>query len=113
MWILRILGFESREAAQRRADDAAWKARRRQEEADRLRQHQAAFRCNVCGSPSSGPGTSRTPKYNDEGKISLFGDRPYTDWGKPKGLYYCSRGNHWACGWHIFRGICNNCANRL
>jgi hypothetical protein len=83
--------------------------------------HQRRFRCHVCRTPSRGPHISTTVEF---GWVSSWKDtdEPYyegieyvqhVNWDQPTGLWRCVRCHAWTCGDHLYKTICQRCADKL
>jgi len=79
---------------------------------ERLIAFQKDFICQVCGKPSAGP-------YDDTHEISIQG-MPETvggiQWDKPSDMEKCTVCGHWAHTKpekHIYKGICQTCAEKM
>jgi len=74
---------------------------REERAAAKLRKHQAAFVCHVCGAPSLGPlhVEGRTPQYNADGQMvgSVISRLDKVQWRTPKSLERCDTCRQWAC----------------
>lgn len=90
-----------KEEKERQAKESA--ERRKKE---RLANHQAKFKCCVCGKPSSGPTKKTTHDHDGPGSS-------YYDWDDPAGLRKCSVCGRWACNNHWYSGYCKNCGEKL
>lgn len=84
-----------------------------QEIADRDRQKKIdwlgkKFNCHICNKPA------QHPKYI-EGSPNVdgsMGDGWY-DWNLPGDLWQCSKCDQWTCKDHIYKDICQKCAEKM
>lgn len=73
-----------------------------------------SFQCHFCGVRSKEPGISiHTTTTSDYGVATGSYDTKYIDWDKPADLKKCSICNEWTCKIHLYKGICQKCAEKL
>lgn len=104
---------EEQEKQQRLAQEQEREKREKQEYERKLREHQRKFKCYICGKPSNGPVKSERVSYDGESCTHVRSVNFYTDWDDPTGLTRCNECRNWCCNLHIYRGICQKCAEKL
>ncbi len=94
---------------------------RRWGQAQTLAAHQRRFRCHICRKPSAGPQTYEKVQFAWVASRRIEGDSyrdaieyvQHVNWDYPTGLSKCSRCHSWTCVEHIYKGICQTCAETL
>lgn len=72
------------------------------------------FQCYKCGTPSRKPLIRiETHITSDYGAPTGSYDTKVTDWNFPGDLKECTICHEWACEEHIYKGICQTCAEKL
>lgn len=117
-WKGKVEAYQTRLSQQnerkRLEDQRRQEVQQQKEFARKLANLQARFRCVVCGKLPTGPsgdyyeGSSSSPGMDGGG-----GRYVPIDWDNPTGLWKCNLGNHWACEDHIYKDICQKCAEKL
>lgn len=85
-----------------------------------LKQLGQRFQCQISnhGMPSQRPASKGTGVFHD---VSAGADGDFTrteedfveDWSKPGDLQRCKKCQKWACDEHIYKGICQTCAEKM
>lgn len=67
------------------------------------------FKCHVCNRPAQRPGKQFVEIRMGIDTSSFEED----DWSKPADLWQCSKCDQWTCKDHIYKGICQKCAEKM
>lgn len=126
-WKKKIDDAEDAEKLERERREAEQKTRQVAEQEQLLQQARKKreslicdlgkrFKCSVCNTPSMGP-RQDSVSTNDEGWYGgdWHGSSHYLqdNWNYPGDLDQCTKCNEWTCANHIYRGICQTCAEKM
>lgn len=70
------------------------------------------FKCHICGMQSPGPITRSSNDGLGWQERSAV-DTTWTNWNEPEGLTKCSKCSKWTCKDHIYKDICQKCAEKM
>lgn len=101
--------------------DSGAMSQRRWGQLQTLAAHQRRFRCHVCRKPSDGPqrysmvqfAWVTTRKIEDDSYRQGVEYMQYVNWDYPTGLIKCSKCQAWTCVEHLYKGMCQTCADKL
>jgi hypothetical protein len=120
-WRQKIDNMEEQQRQNQLRQQAAQKAlneeRARKEGEARVRNLGEKFRCQICGKPAQIPSQHGTGTFHsiphDPGSGEDNVEDTIADWSKPGDLWKCTSCNKWTCYAHIYKGICQKCAEKL
>ncbi len=109
------------QAEHRRKTDTGAMPKRRWGQVQTLAVHQRRFRCHICRKPSDGPQTYdmvqfawvATRKIEDDSYRQGIEYMQHVNWDYPTGLSKCSKCHAWTCVEHVYKGMCQTCADKL
>ncbi|MFH1863863.1 MAG: hypothetical protein ABIJ85_03075 [bacterium] len=119
-WTKKIDDWEERqriEAERRRQEAEACRLEAIKAEKEARLQHLGKFKCHICGMPAGMPArrpTGRTHEMpHDPGSGSSSVAEYVDDWSRPGDLFKCNICHKLTCAKHIYKGICQKCAEKL
>ena len=73
----------------------------------------STFRCHICGKPAKKPYIVVTTTHENADGMHLDSTHSEENWEQPGDLTRCSECRNWTCEEHVYKGICQTCAEKM